>query len=148
MNRAEYQRLRRQLDEELRAGIEMLRTGHRAKVEALEALWDEPAVEVPASRPAGTAPALREEPVPAAPPPPEGRRTPGEIRAEVEAALAKLREVFEKGDLCRAMGYEPHRSSLHRVIEEMLGDGVLEVESVGAGRRATRYRQGRRAAQG
>jgi hypothetical protein len=46
LNRAEYQRLRRQLDEELRAGIEMLRAGHRAKVEALEDLWDEPSVEV------------------------------------------------------------------------------------------------------
>jgi hypothetical protein len=138
LNRAEYQRLRRLLDEELRAGIEMLRAGHRAKVEALEELWEEPSVEVPASRPTAPAP---EEPVRQ---PPEGRRTPGEIRAEVEAALAKLGDELEKSDLCRAMGYEPHRSSLHRVIEEMLADGTLEVESVGAGRRATRYRKGRR----
>ena len=144
MNRAEYQRLRRQLDEELRAGIEMLRAGHRAKVEALEELWDEPSVEIPASRLPEAAPAAGAEPVPAARQPPAGRRTPGEIRAEVEAAMAKLGEVFEKGDLCRAMGYEPRRSSLHRVIEEMLADGVLEVESVGAGRRGSRYRQGRR----
>ena len=138
MNRAEYQRLRRQLDEELRAGIEMLRAGHRAKVEALEELWEEPVVEAPASPP--TAPGSGEEPVR----PPEGRRTPGEIRAEVEAALAKLGDDFEKSDLCRALGYEPHRSSLHRVIEEMLADGSLEIESVGSGRRATRYRKGRR----
>jgi hypothetical protein len=142
VNQAEYRRLRRQLDEELRAGIEMLRTGHRAKVEALEALWIEPAVEVPAAEPA-----TRETSVPAARQPPEGRRTPGEIRAEVVAALAKLGEVFEKSDLCRAMGYEPHRSSLHRVIEDMLRDGELETESSGAGRRATRYRKGRQAAQ-
>jgi len=142
LNRAEYQRLRRQLDEELRAGIEMLRAGHRAKVEALEALWDEPSVEVPASRPA--APSPGEGPVRQ---PPEGRRTPGEIRAEVEAAMARLGDGFERGDLCRAMGYEPHRSSLHRVIEEMLHDGALEIESVGAGRRATRYRKGRQSAQ-
>jgi hypothetical protein len=98
LNRAEYQRLRRQLDEELRAGIEMLRAGHRAKVEALEALWDEPSVEVPASRPA--APSPGEEPVRQ---PPQGRRTPGEIRAEVEAAMARLGDGFERGDLCRAM---------------------------------------------
>ncbi len=142
MDHAEYRRLRRQLDEELRAGIEMLRAGHRAKVEALEALWIEPAVEtmMPAVEPA-----VREAPVRAAAEPPDGRRSPGEIRAEVEAALAKLGEVFEKGDLCRAMGYEPRRSSLHRVIEEMLDDGALEVESLGSGRRPTRYRRGRRA---
>lgn len=144
MDQAEYRRLRRQLDEELRAGIEMLRAGHRAKVEALEALWMEPVVEVPAAEPE---PVVREaEPVRTiAESPADGRRSPGEIRAEVEAALAKLGEIFEKGDLCRAMGYEPRRSSLHRVIEEMLDDGALEVESLGSGRRATRYRRGRRA---
>jgi hypothetical protein len=142
VDHAEYRRLRRQLDEELRAGIEMLRAGHRAKVEALEELWMEPAMEVPVPV---VEPAVREEePVPAAAEPPDGRRSPGEIRAEVEAALAKLGEVFEKGDLCRALGYEPRRSSLHRVIEEMLDDGALEVESLGSGRRATRYRRGRR----
>jgi hypothetical protein len=62
LNRAEYQRLRRQLDEELRAGIEMLRAGHRAKVEALEELWDEPSVEVsdhPVDRGGATLPLRR-----------------------------------------------------------------------------------------
>jgi hypothetical protein len=52
LNRAEYQRLRRQLDEELRASIDMLQAGYRAKVEALDALWGEPlSEEVPANEP-------------------------------------------------------------------------------------------------
>ena len=47
-----------------------------------------------------------------------GARTPGEIRGEVEAAMARLGDGFERGDLCRALGYEPHRSSLHRALRE------------------------------
>jgi hypothetical protein len=69
LNRAEYQRLRRQLDEELRAGIEMIQAGYRAKVEALDVLWEEPlSEEVPASEPELIA---ASPPEPAAPSPPE-----------------------------------------------------------------------------
>src|SRR3954468_7850852 len=58
VNQTEYQRLRRQLDEELRAGMEMLQAGHRGKVEALDARWREESRPIPASR----APEPREEP--------------------------------------------------------------------------------------
>src|SRR4051794_28022067 len=57
VNQTEYQRLRRQLDEELRAGMEMLQAGHRTKVEALDARWQEESEPIPASR----APEPREE---------------------------------------------------------------------------------------
>ncbi len=141
MNQTEYQRLRRQLDEELRTGIELLQAGHRAKVEALDARWGEaPAEEI---RPS--------EPEPAAPPPPEPaapaaepqrtRRRDGEVQADVEAALEGLGEEFQKSDLCRALGYEPRRTSLHRALRELQKAGVIEVQTYGRGRRATRYRK-------
>lgn len=134
MDLAEYQRLRRQLDEELRAGIEMLQAGHRAKVVELDGL-----------RVSSTAaPAQPPAPAPASPvvaAEPTQRLEPGELLADVELALTEVGEVFRKSDLCAALGYEPQRSTLHRVLAELQRDGVIQVDHPGSGRRATRYRK-------
>lgn len=143
MDQTEYQRLRRQLDDELRAGMEMLQAGHRAKVEALDARWQEESGLIPASR----APGPREEPAtPMAVPPAERERLhAGELLDDIEAALERMGDEFLKSDLCRALGYEPHRSTLHRALRELEREGVLEVQRQGLGRRASRYRKiGRR----
>ena len=132
MDPAEYQRLRRQLDEELRAGIEMLQAGHRAKVTTLDELGASSAA-APAQPPAPASPAAPEEPV--------QRLEAGELLADVELALAEVGEVFRKSDLRAALGYEPQRSTLHRVLAELQRDGVIQVDHPGSGRRATRYRK-------
>jgi UTP:GlnB (protein PII) uridylyltransferase len=139
VNQAEYQRLRRQLDEELRAGMEMLQAGHRAKVEALDARWQEESGPIPASR----APEPREEPATAmaVPPVERERLQAGELLDDIDAALERMGDEFLKSDLCRALGYEPHRSSLHRALRELEREGVLEVQRHGLGRRASRYRK-------
>ncbi len=157
MNRAEYQRLRRQLDEELWAGIEMIQAAYRAKVEALDALWEEPlSEEVPASEPELTAPPLPElaapsPPEPTAPPLPEpaapaaepksARRRDGEVQADLEDALEQVGDVFHKSDLCRALGYEPPRTSLYRALSQLERDGIIKLESPGIGRRGGLYRK-------
>ena len=83
MNQTEYQRLRRQLDEELRAGMEMLQAGHRAKVEALDGRWQEES---------GPAPEPREEPstLIAVPPVERERLQAGELLDDIEAALERM----------------------------------------------------------
>jgi hypothetical protein len=141
VNQAEYQRLRRQLDEELRAGMEMLQAGHRAKVEALDAQGREDSVPHPASR--LVQPEPREEPpLPAAVPPAERERLQaGELLDDIEAAMERVGDEFLKSDLCKALGYEPHRSSLHRALRELEKEGTLEVQRQGLGRRASRYRK-------
>ncbi len=131
MDPAEYQRRRRQLDEELRAGIEMLQEGHRAKVEALDSLWLKAGEEAPAAPP---------EPLASTPPHPE-RREAGDLRDDVLAALAAVGDEFEKRDLCRALGYTPNRTSLYRVLWDLQGEGRIEPLRLGRGRRSTRYRQ-------
>jgi len=138
LDQAEYQRRRRQLDDELSAGIEMLQEGHRAKVEALDRLWLKADQEAPASPPARPEPIAPEPPVA---PPPRELREAGELRADVEAALAVVGEEFEKRDLCRALGYSPNRTSLYRVLWDLQGEGLIEVLRHGIGRRATRYRR-------
>ena len=135
MDLAEYQRRRRQLDEELRAGIEMLQAGHRAKVVELDGLWTSAAAP---AQPAAPAPPPAS---PAAPEEPVQRLEAGELLADVELALTKVGEVFRKNDLCAALGYEPQRSTLHRVLAELQRDGVIQIEHPGSGRRATRYRK-------
>jgi hypothetical protein len=148
VNQAEYQRLRRQLDEELRAGMEMLQAGHRAKVEALDAQGQEDSGPRPASRPVPPEP-REEPPLPAAAPPAERERLQaGELLDDIQAALEQVGDEFLKSDLCRALGYEPHRSSLHRAIRDLENEGVLEVQRQGLGRRASRYRKTGREPQG
>jgi len=140
LDQAEYQRRRRQLDDELRAGIEMLQEGHRAKVEALDSLWLKTDEEAPASPPAPPEPIAPEPPVAPFPTPREQREA-GELREDVEAALATVGDEFEKRDLCRALGYAPNRTSLHRVLWNLQGEGLIEVLRYGIGGRATRYRR-------
>lgn len=138
MNQGEYQRLRRQLDEDLRVGMEMLHAGHQAKVDALDARWQEEPGPAPASRPATSEP----EPEPVTPAPSERKRLEaGELLNDVEAALALMGDQFLKTDLCRALGYEPHRSSLYRALRELERNGILEIQSQGLGRRASFYRK-------
>lgn len=153
LNQSEYQRRRRQLDEELRAGIDMLQEGHRTKIEALDSLWLKAAEEAPESPPAPTAPApTAPEPAPPAPALPEPatlreRRQAGELRDDVEAALAAVGDEFVKRDLCRALGYTPNRTSLHRVLWDLQGEGLIEPLHPGQGGRATRYRKASRRAE-
>jgi uncharacterized membrane protein len=152
LDRDEYQRLRRQLDEELRAGIEMLQAGHRAKVEALDARWREPAepeqtgpvsaaAELAAVEVVSPEPAVQAAPVPVPPEPASKRRAAWEVYSDVEEALAAVGEEFGTNDLLRAMSYTPHRSSLHRALRELENDGVIKIQSYGGGRRPTRYRK-------
>jgi hypothetical protein len=142
LNQAEYQRLRRQLDEELRAGIEMLQAGYRAKVDALDELWIESREEPPASPPAPPEPLRPEPPATEAPLPREReRREAGELREDVEAALAAVGDEFDKSDIRRALGYTPNRTSLHRALWDLQREGLVALLHPGRGRRATRYRK-------
>ncbi len=118
--------------------MEMLQAGHRAKVEALDARWQEETETASASRLATPEP----QPEPVAPAASQSRRLEaGELLNDVEAALALMGEEFKKSDLCRALGYEPHRSTLHRVLRELQRDGILEIGRQGLGRGGLLYRK-------
>jgi len=55
--------------------------------------------------------------------------------------LDQVPPKFNKNDVCRALGQTPQRASLHRVLQELIFDGTLEVEYSGIGRRPTVYRK-------
>jgi hypothetical protein len=144
MTRAEYEQRNRRLEEELRAGVELLETAYRHQVRALQLVWAAAGgdVEIPPSVmaafpgvPAAAAPAL-----PAAPPQP-ARRGAWDLYNDVQDALDEAPKVFDRSDICRILGYEPNRGSLYRTLQELIRDGDCTLEQRGTGKVPTRYRK-------
>lgn len=139
----EYEYRKRLLDEQLQAGIELLEAAHRQQRRALDLVWmtlAEGDVAQGFAVPALLAAAPPRDREVSRPPEKRVRRPPGELQAEVEAALAQLPESFDRNDLLAVLGGEPDRSSLFRVLQEMTDAGRLRVEVRGEGRSPTRYR--------
>lgn len=157
MPTGDYERFRQRLEEQLRADMELLYEGYRAKLRAYETVarlngeldvepW--PPIELARSLPAAgparlssgspqpTAPAPR-----AAPPPTPPRRKAYELFDAITGAFAALPEVFDKRDLGRVLGYMPRRSALHGSLQHFIDDGVIVIEEYGIGTQPTRYRK-------
>ena len=134
MTHKEFEQRKRRLDEQLEAGIAMLREGHRAQIRALE-------------RRAGGEPAAAEVLRQDAEAPARGaRRTrvyrpQGEVYEEVAAVLSQLPAEFDKNDVLRALGRPAGRASLFRALRKLEDEGRIEVQSFGSGRVAAIYRR-------
>jgi hypothetical protein len=138
MTQREYELRRQKLDEQLRESIELLQAAHRQQVRALELVWQmaaEDLVEVP-----DRAAAAGASPAPVAPPPPPRRGT-WELAEDLDKALEHLPVVFDRNDLCAALGYEPDRNALYRALQHAVEDGRLRLEERGGGQRSTKYRR-------
>ncbi len=148
-----YERLRERLEEQLRADIELLQEAHRAKLRALETvarargeLEGRPgaAAADPSAAPATVREAAPVAPAPrAAPPAPPARKNRGayEIHEAVEAALAKVGETFDRNDLCAALGFVPSRSTLYRVLGDLMQERKIDLVGAASGNQPTRYRK-------
>ena len=159
MDRDEYERRRRALEELYQADLRLLRAAHESRVRSLEALYlsfDGGADELPAQSAAlfpapEAAPQPAPEPVlpePAAAPPlprvpdlPAARPRNPDLRQALEAILPALPEVFVKQDVVQALGWKPSRSSIQRVLSDMKQTGHIRFESYSDGRKPTRYRK-------
>ena len=145
MTRNQYEEHKRRLEEQLRAGIQLLETAHQAQVRALDLVW---MLQVEAGREleALVSPEPSAAPSPTkqeTPPPPSQprRRTIAELERDVRAALPHLPETFTRRGICAALGYEPDRSSLYRILRELVRQESIRVESVGAGQIPSVYRK-------
>ena len=67
------------------------------------------------------------------------RLAPGQLLVDIRTALAQVPEVFDRHDLLRALGYQPDRSSLYRVLESLVKEGVVVLDSYGAGKIPAKY---------
>lgn len=153
MNRNEYEQRKQRLEAQRRESIELLEAFYRQQFLALELVWMASSGEegiLPRSLvmgPGGSAvqgPAVvasPASPTPAPEPPRRRRWGPGELLRDVEAVLPRLPEVFDGRQLRQALGDAPERSSLFRVLHELIRDGVLAVEHKGHGKIPARYRK-------
>lgn len=132
MTQDAYERRKARLDEQLRSGIELLESAHRAQMRALDLVWMLQAEE-------GSSEPEPEEPA-ALPEPPRRRRAP-EVDADVRAAFPRLPATFTRREVCEAIGYEPDRAALYRTLKDLTREGAVRVENPGGGQRAATYRK-------
>ena len=172
MKRSEYEQRRQALEAQLAADIELVRAAHETRVRALESLWlaspEEEAVS-PAEGPAAASdpPQVEDEAPETVPigtqtgtgtgtgtgtqtgtqtPPAKARRVRkgyGEVSDDLEAALTRMPEVFDKAALLQELGYEPARSTFYRALESLQQEKKIVIVSHSGGRTRTTYRKGR-----
>jgi hypothetical protein len=133
----DYERLRRDLETQLAADLDLIRAAHEAKLRALEALRDASANEEP--RPESPPNVTQTEPIETPSEAPRRRR--GDLLADILEVFPNLPETFDKTDIVRLLGYEPNRPSLHRVWDKLQADKRIAIERFSTGRRPTRFRK-------
>ncbi|HEX4964750.1 MAG TPA: hypothetical protein VF173_28315 [Thermoanaerobaculia bacterium] len=139
MTREQYEEQKRRLAEQHRSLMEMVDAAYQTQLQALDMVWRMMSGEDPADpRPTLAPPAPPRAAAPA--PPVRRRRRAGELNQEVLAILPRLPERFAFSDVCRALGYDPDRGSLHRTLQELKDLGYVAVHSSGTGTQPTRYR--------
>lgn len=129
MTQDEYEQRKRRLEADLRSGIELLQAAYQTQLRALELVR------------MGSSSGPMAPLAPPAAPTPRSRRSYGEIFSSVRAVLPQLPEVFDRNDVCQALGQDPDRATLHRSLMYLVRDGLLRVEAPGLGRNATKYRR-------
>lgn len=135
MTRDEYERRKQRIEEQLRAGIELMESAYRAQMRALDLVW---MVQAEEDAEAASAPPQQE----AVPPPDRPRRRSApEVDADIRAAFARLPRTFTRRDVCEALGYEPDRGAIYRTLQNLTRSGALQVKAPGGGQRATTYRK-------
>jgi hypothetical protein len=147
MKREEYEKRKRRLETQLQEGIELLKAGFRDQLRTLEMVWTTTAEEEE-TPPQAPAEARREErpaaldQTPAAPQPPESsrpRQKRGQLWKDIDAALEHLPQVFNRHHLVKALGYEPDRASLHRVMKGLVEHGVIRLKAQSVGKYPADY---------
>jgi phage terminase small subunit len=108
MTRDEYEERLRALEAQLQTDIALVHAGHEARVRSLGNLWQTAALApVPAAAPKKTA------------------RPAWSTLDEIEKALPRLPEVFDKRDIIRVLGYMPAYSTLLRALAELKESGEI-----------------------
>jgi len=148
MTREEYEGRKRRLEAQLEEGIELLRAGFRQQIRALELVWMTTAAEdvaltsIPAQTTSRKPPAASLA-TSAAPPTAKPSRRPrqpaGKLWEDIDAIFDDLPQVFNRNDIVKALGYEPERSSLHRLITSLQTGGVIVLKAHPAGRIPAKY---------
>ncbi|HYN19410.1 MAG TPA: hypothetical protein VE078_00500 [Thermoanaerobaculia bacterium] len=139
MTREQYEARKLRLEEERQAAMELVQASYNTQVRALEMVWMSFSGE-PVGTPSQAPPPSPPIPANAAPQKPP-RPRPDQIYADVTAALPRLPEIFDRNHICKAIGYEPDRVALYRILNELVQEGTLHVQARGLGKKGTKYRR-------
>jgi leucyl aminopeptidase (aminopeptidase T) len=144
----EYRKLRRALEEQREADLELIRAGYRAKLHALDMLWERPPASeeralpaAPATQPTAETRKPSETRGPAAPETVTHTIVINSVQEEIEKVLPHLPEVFDKTDIVRTFGWVPHRATLHRALATLQEEKKIALHSRSLGRHPARYRK-------
>lgn len=127
MTREQYEERRRALETQVQADIALVQAAHEVRVRSLERLWQ------------GFKEGDQEAASPAAALKPSRPR--GSVLDDLEAALPRLPENFDKSDVSEALGYKPSRTTLFRALQELQKDRQIAIQDYSAGGSLTRYRK-------
>jgi hypothetical protein len=136
MTHDEYEHSKLRLEEQRRSGVELVEAAYQAQIRALDLVWMLQGGVGPVALPSGAS-------IPAPAPPAERprRRSGPEVDEDVRAAFPRLPERFTRREVCEALGYEPDRGALYRVLQTLKTEALVRIESAGEGQRATVYRK-------
>jgi len=115
MTRDEYEERLRALEAQVQADIALVQAGHEARVRSLGSLWQ--AATAGAAIPAPA-------PVPAVAPK-KAARPDWSTLDDLQEALPRLPEVFDKRDVARVLGYAPAYTTLVRALAELKEAGEI-----------------------
>lgn len=136
MTRKEYEERRRAFEEQYRAEAALLKAAHEVRLRSLDRLWQEAlGPEQSAARPDAPRPVVQPRQAP------RQIRPPYSVLDDLETALPRLPEIFDRKDIVRSLGYEPARTTLFRALEELRKQGTIEFETYSQGGATTRYRK-------
>ncbi len=148
MTREDYEQRKRRLEAQLEEALELVRAGFRQQIRALEMVWMTTAAEdvalspIPAETTSREAPAASDA-ASAALQPAKSSRKPrqpaGKLWDDIDAIFDDLPQVFDRNDVVKALGYEPERSSLHRVMKRFQKAGDIVLKAYPAGRIPAKY---------
>jgi len=141
MTKAEYEQKKLELEATRRLSIQFLQRGYEAQLLALENAWawEAEAPSEPEER------RLEETTAPAAEAAP-GQHPPwahleGGLLESVRQAVEQLPTEFKKEDVLRLLAAKPERSSLHRAMDTLMGEGKIRIHIRGGGRVPNVYRK-------
>lgn len=146
MTREEYEAHKQRLEEQLQAGIEILKAAHDQQARALDVVWmitrgGTATILPPPGEEQPRAARLESRSAPASPPLARLRRRPWELMNDIESVMPNLPGLFDRNHVREALGYEPDRGSLYRTLQEMVRGGDLTLEDSGGGKTPARYRK-------
>ena len=129
MTREQYEERLRGLEEQLRADIALVHAAHEVRVRSLERLRQAGKEGDQEQPPASPAAALKPS------------RPRGSVLDDLEAALPRLPDVFDKRDVVGALGYKPSRATLFRALQQLQKNRQIAIQDYSPGGNQTRYRK-------